>query len=135
MRIPATLLLVLALAGCGSVIHRIDVQQGNIVAPEAFLRIKPGMTKTEVRNVAGTPLLTDIFHANRWDYYFRNEQRGKLVEQNRFSVYFENEKVVRVEGGPTPSAAVPPKPSQAAESSSPPREPQAAGTAAPATKP
>jgi outer membrane protein assembly factor BamE len=65
------------------------------------------MTKTEVRNLLGTPLLTDVFHANRWDYYFRNEVRGQLVEQNRFSVHFENEKLVRVEGGPTPSAAAP----------------------------
>jgi outer membrane protein assembly factor BamE len=105
MRLPASILLALALAGCGSIVHRIDIQQGNIVAPEAFLKIRNGMTKTEVRNLVGTPLLTDIFHANRWDYYFRNEKRGQLVEQNRFTVYFENEKVVRVEGQPTPSAA------------------------------
>lgn len=105
MRNLATLVLALALAGCGAIVHRIDIQQGNIVAPEAFARIKPGMTRTEVRNTVGTPLLTDIFHANRWDYYFRYERRGQLLEQNRFSVYFENEKVVRVEGQPTPSAA------------------------------
>lgn len=105
MRLLATLFLSLALSGCGSIVHRIDVQQGNIVAPETFARLKTGMTRTEVRALLGTPLLTDIFHANRWDYYFRQEQRGKLVEQNKFAVYFENEKVVRVEGGPTLSAA------------------------------
>jgi outer membrane protein assembly factor BamE len=132
MRIPATLALAFVLAGCGTVVHRIDIQQGNIVAPEAFVRIKPGMTKTEVRNVVGTPLLTDIFHANRWDYYFRYEQRGTVVEQNRFSVFFENEKVVRVEGGPTPSAAAPAKPSQAA---TPPAQQQAADAPPPARQP
>jgi outer membrane protein assembly factor BamE len=105
MRLLATLVLSIALAGCGSIIHRIDIQQGNIVAPETFLKLKTGMTRTDVRNLLGTPLLTDIFHANRWDYYFRYEQRGALVEQNKFSVFFENEKVVRIEGGPTLSAA------------------------------
>jgi outer membrane protein assembly factor BamE len=105
MRLSVSILLVLALAGCGSIVHRIDIQQGNVVAPETFLKIRNGMTKTEVRNLAGTPLLTDIFHANRWDYYFRNEKRGELVEQNRFTVYFENERVVRIEGAPTASAA------------------------------
>jgi outer membrane protein assembly factor BamE len=105
MRLLATILLSLVLAACGSVVHRIDIQQGNIVAPEAYAKLKNGMTRTEVRNLLGTPLLTDVFHANRWDYYFRNERRGTLVEQNRFSVWFENEKVVRVEGQPTPSAA------------------------------
>ena len=107
MRLLATLALSLALSGCGygHIVHRIDVQQGNVVAPETFARLKTGMTRTEVRALLGTPLLTDIFHANRWDYYFRQEQRGALVEQNKFAVYFENEKVVRVEGGPTLSAA------------------------------
>jgi len=105
MRLTALLALCLALAGCGSIIHRIDIQQGNIVAPETFAMLKPGMTKNDVRQLLGTPLLSDVFHGDRWDYYFRNEKRGTLVEQNRFSVHFENDKVVRVEGGPTPSAA------------------------------
>lgn len=105
MRLLASLALSLALAGCGSIIHRIDVQQGNIVAPETFAKLKTGMTKTEVRGILGTPLLTDVFHANRWDYYFRYEQRGQLVEQNKFALHFENEKLVRIEGGPTLSAA------------------------------
>jgi outer membrane protein assembly factor BamE len=105
MRLLAPILLSLCVAGCGSIIHRIDIQQGNIVAPETFAKLKTGMTRTEVRGLLGTPLLTDVFHANRWDYYFRYEQRGQFVEQNRFAVFFENEKVVRVEGGPTLSAA------------------------------
>ena len=105
MRLLATLALSLALAGCGSIIHRIDIQQGNIVAPETFAKLKNGMSRSDVRQLLGTPLLTDVFYANRWDYYFRNEIRGKLVENNQFSVFFEDEKVVRVEGGPTPSAA------------------------------
>ena len=70
------------------------------------------MTKTEVRQLLGTPLLTDIFHANRWDYYFRNEQRGQLVEQNKFAVFFENEKVVRVEGGADSCSAAGAAPAQ-----------------------
>jgi outer membrane protein assembly factor BamE len=105
MRLLATIALALALAGCGSIIYKVDVQQGNLVAPETFAKLKPGMTRTEVRTLLGTPLLTDIFHPNRWDYYFRMEKRGQEVERNRFSVFFENEKVARIEGGPTLSAA------------------------------
>ena len=105
MRLLLTLVLSLALSGCVSIIHRIDIQQGNLVAPETLARLKTGMTKIEVRQILGTPLLTDIFHGNRWDYYFRNEKRGQLVEQNKLAVYFENEKMVRIEGGPTLSAA------------------------------
>jgi len=105
LRILVTLVVAAALAGCGSIVHRIDIQQGNIIAPETFAKLKPGMSKADVRQLLGTPLLTDIFHANRWDYHFRYEVRGRLVEQNHFAVHFENDKLVRVEGGPTPSAA------------------------------
>jgi outer membrane protein assembly factor BamE len=105
LRLLVTLLFAAMLAGCGSIVHRIDIQQGNIIAPETFAKLKPGMSKADVRQLLGTPLLTDIFHANRWDYYFRQEVRGRLMEHNRFAVHFENDKVVRVEGGPTPSAA------------------------------
>ena len=76
-----------------------------LLMQDVVARVKPGMTKAEVRQILGTPLLADVFHANRWDYYFRSEKRGQLVEQNRFSVFFENERVTRVEGGPTLSAA------------------------------
>ena len=103
MRLLAPLAIAAVLSGC-SLVHRIDIQQGNSVPPEAYDRVKVGMTRPEVRQLLGTPLLTDIFHANRWDYVFRNEKGGKLVESNRFSVYFENDKVARVEGAPTASA-------------------------------
>ena len=136
MRLLATLAFAALLSGC-SLVHRIDIQQGNAVPPENFLKIKNGMTRPEVRQLLGTPLLTDVFHANRWDYYFRNEQGGKLVEQNRFSVYFVDEKVARVEGSPTasavrgqvvgmpgrapaPAASPPPAPAQAPAAASPP---------------
>ena len=97
--------LVCAALACTGCLYRIDIQQGNVVVQENLARVKPGMSRNDVKQILGTPLLADAFHANRWDYYFRNEKRGQLVEQNRFAVFFENEKMVRVDGGPTPSAA------------------------------
>ena len=104
-RLLACLLLAPALSGCGWLVHKIDIQQGNLVAPESFARVKVGMTKAEVRNVLGTPLLTDPFHANRWDYYFRNERSGRLQETNAIALWFEGDRLARIEGSPTASAA------------------------------
>ena len=85
----------LLLGGC---IYRIDIQQGNVVVQDQLDKVKPGMSKPEVRQALGTPLLADAFHANRWDYYFYNAKRGQEVEKHRITVHFENDKVVRVEG-------------------------------------
>jgi outer membrane protein assembly factor BamE len=96
MRLAVPLLCAaLACAGC---LHRIDIQQGNVVVRDQLARVKPGMSRGEVRQILGTPLLTDAFHANRWDYYFYNARGGREVERNRVTVIFENEKVARVEG-------------------------------------
>src|SRR5436309_102228 len=93
-----------ALAGCG--VPRIpgitpykpEIQQGNYVSQEMMAQIKPGMTREQVRFILGTPLLTDIFHADRWDYvYWRETESGKR-EQRKLALYFNEGKLARVEG-------------------------------------
>ena len=78
--------------------YRIDVRQGNMVTQEMAAQLKPGLTKDQVRFILGTPLLTDIFHADRWDYVYRLETGKGEVQQRRFVVFFEDNKLVRVGG-------------------------------------
>ncbi len=98
----AAILCFLALGGC---IYRIDVQQGNYVTQDVAAKVKQGMTKAEVRQVLGTPLLADIFHGNRWDYYFSNVKGGKAEDRTRLSIFFENDKVVAITGEARPQGA------------------------------
>lgn len=97
------------LSGCaGFGVHRIDIQQGNLVTQEQLAKVKTGMSRNDVRNALGTPLLQDVFHANRWDYYFTNEQSTKYGPFGReklkyqVTILFEDEKVSRVEGQASP---------------------------------
>jgi len=107
MRIVAPIIaafLALSTSGC---IYKLDVQQGNVVTQESASKLKKGMTKSEVRQLLGTPLLMDPFHGNRWDYFFSTEVRGKLVERNKLSVFFENDKLVSLAGDIKPAAPAP----------------------------
>jgi len=107
MRIVAPIIaafLALSTSGC---IYKLDVQQGNVVTQESASKLKKGMTKSEVRQLLGTPLLMDPFHGNRWDYFFSTEVRGKLVERNKLSVFFENDKLVSLTGDIKPAAPAP----------------------------
>jgi outer membrane protein assembly factor BamE len=56
------------------------------------------MTKAQVRFVLGTPLITDAFHANRWDYVYRYQKAGKLMEERKMALFFDKELLQRVEG-------------------------------------
>lgn len=101
------LLIAAALAGCGMGVpripgvtpYRIEIQQGNYVGQEAVSQLKPGMTKDQVRSILGTPLLTDIFHANRWDYVYYRELADGTREQRNLIVHFDkDEKLARLDG-------------------------------------
>ncbi len=72
--------------------YRIDVQQGNVLTQEMVAQLKPGLTRDQVRFILGTPMLTDMFHANRWDYVYRlQDGRTNAVESRRLTVFFDQE--------------------------------------------
>jgi len=93
-------------AGCGFVPtipgvtpYRIEIQQGNFISQEMVAQLKPGMSKEQVRLALGTPLLNDIFHADRWDYVFWRERAGGgKREQRKLTVFFEDGKLTRLDG-------------------------------------
>ena len=88
----ATLLL---LGGC---VYRIDIQQGNFLEPGDIDQIEPGMTRSQVRYLLGTPMVDDTFNDDRWDYvYYFKRGRSRDVVQRHFVVFFEGDQVARVE--------------------------------------
>lgn len=78
--------------------YKVDIQQGNAISQEMLNKLKPGMTPSQVRFVLGTPLVVDPFRNNRWDYVYRLQKGGKLVEHRRITVVFENDKLKVIEG-------------------------------------
>jgi outer membrane protein assembly factor BamE len=100
------------LAGCsyvptipGLTPYRMEIQQGNYVSQEMVSRLEKGMSKDQVRAILGTPLITDIFHADRWDYVYWREPAGGPREQRRLAVYFEDGRLARLDGDVVPAGA------------------------------
>ena len=107
MRMRGRLFLIplMLLSGCGFVPripgvtpYKIDIQQGNFISQDMVAQLKPGMSKEQVRLALGTPLLTDIFHADRWDYVYYRERPGAKLEQRKLTVFFEDGKLMRLDG-------------------------------------
>lgn len=95
-----------ALDGCSNISevssvltpYRMDVRQGNFVTREMSSQLQPGQTKDQVRFILGTPLISDPFHGDRWDYlYLLQPGRGE-PQQRQLSVYFADGRLVRVDG-------------------------------------
>ena len=104
------ILLAVLCASCGTALptikpYKLDVQQGNVVTSKMLLQLRPGMTKSQVRFIMGTPLIQDSFHGNRWDYVYQMRESGKIIEQRRVILDFENELLKTVRGDVIASAA------------------------------
>jgi outer membrane protein assembly factor BamE len=111
VRVAFAVLLFALVAGCG--VPRIpgitpykpEIQQGNYVSQEMIAQVKPGMTREQVRFLLGTPLLTDIFHADRWDYvYWREAENGKR-ETRKLALFFNDNQLERIQGDVVSPAA------------------------------
>lgn len=107
---------VLVLAGCssGSMIpikpYRIDIQQGNYVTQEMVAKLKPGMTRSQVRFALGTPLIVDPFRNDRWDYFYMMHKAGELTEQRVVTIVFRGDELLRIEGDVVPGGTAKPAP-------------------------
>lgn len=78
--------------------YRIDVRQGNYVSQEMVAQLKPGQTRDQVRFILGSPLIVDVFHADRWDYVYRFQPGKGAVQERRLTVFFVDNKLTRVAG-------------------------------------
>ena len=84
--------------------YRVEVVQGNVITSEQAAVIKPGMNRAQVRDVLGTPLLSDVFHADRWDYVFTIRRPGTEPQSRRIVVQFTGDLFKSIDtGGPLPS--------------------------------
>jgi outer membrane protein assembly factor BamE len=83
--------------------HRIDVQQGNVVTSEQLARVKPGMSRLQVRDILGSPLLTDAFHPDRWDYIFTLRRQGVPLQRRNVVLSFSGDTLKNIEAPDLPS--------------------------------
>ena len=83
--------------------YRIDIVQGNAVTKEQAAAVKPGQSRLQVRDILGTPLLADPFHADRWDYIFMLRRPGSSAQPRSVVVWFEGDVVKAIEAPELPS--------------------------------
>ncbi len=100
--------ILIACAGCSLSlprVHKVTVQQGNVITQQMVDRLKPGMTKSQVAFVMGEPVLRHTFDDNRWDYVYLLNIPGYYDEEKRVSLFFQNGVLAYLTGDYAPSAA------------------------------
>lgn len=85
--------------------YKVDVVQGNFVSAEQVAAIQPGMSRLQVRDVLGTPLLTSVFHADRWDYVFTFRRQGVAAQSRKLTLHFKGDRLERIEADAMPTEA------------------------------
>jgi len=91
-------LIAVAALALGACVYRIDIQQGNLLDEEDINQVDLGMTRSQVQFVLGTPMVSDSFHRDRWDYaYYYRRGRSPDADRRWVVVYFENDRVQRID--------------------------------------
>lgn len=83
--------------------YKVEVVQGNVVTSEQVAQLKPGMSRAQVRDILGSPLLADIFHADRWDYVFTIRRQGAAAQTRRVTVRFDGDRMASVDAPELPA--------------------------------
>ncbi len=85
--------------------YKVDVIQGNFISKEQVEQLRTGLSRDEVKAVLGTPLMTSLFHADRWDYVFTMKRQGVEPQSFKYTVFFKDNLLERFEGDAMPSEA------------------------------
>jgi outer membrane protein assembly factor BamE len=106
--VAATLLAACSSSAVTSVVrpYQIEVRQGNALTQEMVSKLSPGMSREQVRFVMGSPMLVSIFHKDRWDYVYQVSGNRKPLERRSITLFFEGDKLARVEGDVIPASGV-----------------------------
>lgn len=116
-RVGMALALLAVLGGCSSLNnasasmagivspHKVDIVQGNFVSKEQAAALKVGMSRAQIRDILGTPLLVSLFHSDRWDYVFTFKRKGAEPQSRKVTVFFKGELLERFEADELPTEA------------------------------
>lgn len=85
--------------------YKMDVIQGNFISSEQVELLKAGMTRAQVKDILGTPLLASLFHDDRWDYVFTLKRQKAEAQSFKYTVFFKGDQLERFEGDSMPSEA------------------------------
>ena len=99
LKVITLLLSVLLLSSCSIPrIFQVVISQGNLVDQEMLDKLEIGMSESQVKFVMGTPLISDTFHPNRWDYFTSVTQGENSYTNQKITLYFKDNKLVSWEG-------------------------------------
>ena len=105
MRAITFTLLIFSLlsSGCSWIkfpgVHKVDIQQGNLIEQDMVDKLELGMTKSQVRFVLGNPLIADTFDQTRWDYIYRRVSSLGVYSEKGMTVHFDDQgRLKEVEG-------------------------------------
>jgi outer membrane protein assembly factor BamE len=110
---PGIICACLILSGCNLTklrlprVHKLTVQQGNVITQEMIDQLKPGMTRSQVSYIMGDPVFRNSFNSNRWDYIYTIELPGIFNDERRVSLYFDNDRLAYFTGDYAPTSEQP----------------------------
>jgi len=96
-RLLLIILIFSGLAATSGCVYRANISQGNLIEQEDLDQAEVGMTRNQIRFLLGTPMISDPFHTDRWDYvYYLKIGRQDAGYKRWVSIVFVDDKVSEI---------------------------------------
>ncbi|KAA0018343.1 outer membrane protein assembly factor BamE [Salinicola corii] len=97
IRTVVLLLAVSLIAGCSYFgVYKRDIPQGNLITQDMVSQLHPGMSRSQVAYIMGTPLLEAPFSSDQWDYVFYLDEAYGGTVQKRLTLTFQDDQLVDI---------------------------------------
>lgn len=96
-QILTALLISLLLSGC-FLVRKIDIEQGNVITPGMVDRLHTGMTKAQVKEIMGSPILMNTFSDDRVDYVYTTKKGNSKMTEKYVVLTFSHGALQKISG-------------------------------------
>ncbi|MDO4435473.1 MAG: outer membrane protein assembly factor BamE [Cardiobacteriaceae bacterium] len=97
------LLLSALLSACQNLpfLYKADLTQGNVYGSQQLAQLQRGMSRDEVHQLFGTPVVVDPFRPNEDQYiYYYASGSSRQTYQRTLTIYYQDNRVINAEQTP-----------------------------------
>lgn len=90
------LVIFIFLSGC-TLVRKMDIEQGNLMTCDRVNALHPGMTRAQVKDIMGSPMLLNTFNDNRVDYVYTFKCGYKCMTEKAVILTFRGNVLVKID--------------------------------------
>lgn len=96
MRTLFIIFIIVGLLSSCTLVRKMDIEQGNVMSPCMLDQLHPGMTRGQVIDIMGPPMVMNTFNENRMDYVYTFKKNHQCMCEQAVTLVFRGNILVGI---------------------------------------